>query len=61
MIKVKEIFFRPSNLKGHGFHSNKATVLYLTSECCSLSVLFEKLYLLEIGPAYQKLWSFNAI
>ena len=30
MIKAKQVFFWTSNLKGHGFHGDKATILYLT-------------------------------
>ena len=56
MIKAKPIFFWTSRLKGHGFHDDKATILFLTSECHSLSVLSEKLYFLEIGPVDRKLW-----
>ena len=55
MIKAKRVLFRTSNLKGHSFHGNKATILYLTSKYCSLSVLSEKLFFLEIGPVHQKL------
>ena len=39
MIKAKQAFFLTSNLKGHGFHGDKATISYLTSEYYSLSVL----------------------
>ena len=38
MIKAKQVFFWTSNLKGHGFHGDKATILYLTSKYYSLSV-----------------------
>ena len=48
-----------SNLKGHGFHGDKATILYFTLKYYSLSVLSEKLYFLEIGPVNQKLWPFK--
>ena len=58
MIKAKQVFFRTSNLKGHGFYGDKANILFLTSKYYSLSVPFEKLYFLEIGPVHQKLWSF---
>ena len=58
MIKAKQVFFWTSNLKGHSFHGDKATILCLTSEYYSLSVLSEKLYFHEIGPVHQKLWSF---
>ena len=44
MIKAKQVFFRTSNLKGHGCHGDKATILYLTSKYYSLSVLSEKLH-----------------
>ena len=30
MIKAKQVFFWTSDLKGHGFHGDKATILYLT-------------------------------
>ena len=46
MIKAKQVFFWTSNLKGHGFHGDEATILYLTSEYYSLSVLSAKLYFL---------------
>ena len=42
MIKAKQV---TSNLKGHSFHGDKATILYLTLKYYSLSVLSEKLYL----------------
>ena len=32
MNKAKLVVFRTSNLKGHGFHGNKAAIFYLTSE-----------------------------
>ena len=50
-----------SNLKGHGFHGDKATIFYLTSKYYSLSPLSAKLYFLEIGPVYQKLWPFKCM
>ena len=56
MIKAKQAFFWISNLKGHGFHGNKATILYLTSKYYLLSVLSEKRYFLESGPVHEKLW-----
>ena len=59
MIKAKQVFFCTSNLKGHGFHGDKATIFYFISEYYSLSVLFAKLYFLEIGPVHQKLWPFK--
>ena len=34
---------------------------YLASKYYSLAVLSEKLYFVEIGPSYQKLWSFECI
>ena len=55
MIKGKQVFFLTSNLKGHGFHGDKATILFLTLKYYSLSVLSEKLYFLEIDPVNQKL------
>ena len=61
MIKAKQVFFWTSNLKGHGFHGDKATILYLTAKYYSLSVLSEKLYFLKIGPVYQTLWSFKCV
>ena len=30
MIKAKQVFFWTSDLKGHGFHGDKAIILYLT-------------------------------
>ena len=53
MVKAKEVFFWTSNLKGHGFHGDKATILYLILKYYSLSVLSEKLHFLEIGPVNQ--------
>ena len=61
MIKAKQVFFWASNLKGHGFHDDKATILYLTLKYYLLFVLTEKLYFLKIGAVNQKLWSFNPI
>ena len=61
MIKAKLVFLETSNLKGHGFHGDKATIFHMTSEYYSLSVLSAKLYFLEIGPVHQTLWSFNCI
>ena len=61
MIKAKQVFFLTSNLKGHRFHGDKATILYLTLKYYSLSVLSEKLYFLEIGPVNQKLQSFKCM
>ena len=48
-----------SNLKGHGFKGDKATILYSTLKYYSLSVLSEKLYFLEIGPVNQTFWPFK--
>ena len=59
MIKAKQIFFWTCKLKGHGFHGDKATIFYLTSEYYSLSVLSAKFYFLEIGPVHHKLWPFK--
>ena len=59
MIKARQVFFWTSDVKGQCFHSDKATIFYLTSEYYSLSVLSEKLYFLEIGPVHQKLWPFK--
>ena len=61
MIKAKQVFFWTSNLKGHGFHGDKATIFYLTSEYYSLSMLSAKFYFLEIGPVHQKLWPFTCM
>ena len=61
MIKAKQVFFRTSNLKGHGFYGDKATILHLTLKYYSLSVLSEKLYFLEIGLINQKLWPFKCM
>ena len=61
MIKAKQVFFLTYNLKGHGFHGEKTTIFYLTSEYYSLSVLSEKPYFLEIGPVHQKVWLFKCI
>ena len=61
MIKAKQIFFWTSNLKGHGFHGDKPTIFYLTSEYYSLSVLSAKLYFLEIDPVNQKVWPFKCM
>ena len=59
MFKAKQAFFWTCNLRGYGFHGNKATMLFLISESYSLSVLSAKLYFLEIDPVRQKLWSFK--
>ena len=61
MIKDKNVFFWTSNLKGHGFHGDKAISFYLTLKYYSLSVLSGKLYFLEIGPVHQMLWSFKCM
>ena len=61
MIKAKQVFFWTSNLKGHAFHGDKATILYLTLKYYLLSVLSEKRYFLEIGPVNQKLWPFKCM
>ena len=61
MIKAKQVFFWTSNLKGHGFYGDKATILYLTLKCSSLNVLSEKLYFLEISPVNKKLWVFKCM
>ena len=61
MTKTKQVFFWTSNLKGHGFHGDKATILYLTLKYYSLSVLSSKLDFLEIGPVNQKLWPFKCM
>ena len=61
MIIAKQVFLRTSNLKGHGFHRHKATILCLTLKYYSLSALSEKLYFLEIGPVNQKLWPFKCM
>ena len=61
MIKIKQVFFRASNLKGHGFHGDKATILYLTLKHYLLSVLSAKLYFLEIGSVNQTLWPFKCM
>ena len=59
MIKAKQVFFGTSNLKGHGFHGDKTTILYLTLKYYASSVLSEKVYFLEIGAVNQKLWPLN--
>ena len=61
MIRAKKIFFCASNLTGDGFHGDKATILYLTSEYYSLSVLLAKPYFIEIGPVHQILWPFKCM
>ena len=61
MIKAKQVFFGTSNLKGHGFHGDKATIFYLTSEYYSLSMLSAKFYFLEIGPVHKMLWPFTCM
>ena len=61
MIKAKQAFFLASNFKGYGFHGDKATIFYLTSEHYWLSVLSGKLYFLEIGPVHQTLWPFKCM
>ena len=47
MIKAKQVFFWTSNLKGHGFHGDKAAILYLTLRYYSLSVLSENFNFLK--------------
>ena len=59
MIKAKQVFFWTSNLKGHGFHGDKTTILYLTLKYYSLSVLSENLYILEISPVNQRYGHLN--
>ena len=61
MIKAKQVFFSTSNLKGHDFNGDKATILYLIYKYHSLSVLSEKHYFLEIFPVNQKLWPFKCM
>ena len=61
MIKSKQVFFWTANLKGHGFHTDKTTILYLTLKYYSLSVLSEKPYFLEIGAVNQKLLPFKCM
>ena len=58
MIKAKQTFFCAPNLEGYSFHSNKAAILYWTSEYYSLSVLLAKLFFLNRSMD-QKLWSFK--
>ena len=59
MIKAKHVSFWTSNLKGHGFHGEKATIYYLTSEYYALFVLSAKVYFLEIDSVHQTLWPFK--
>ena len=45
MIEAKQVFFWTSDLKGQGFHGDKATIFYLTSEyysylCCLRNFIF---------------------
>ena len=61
MMKAKQAFFRTSNLKGHGFHGDKVTILFLATKNYSLSVLSEKHYFLEVGLVHEKLWSFKCM
>ena len=61
MIQTKQVFFWTSNLRGHGFHGDKATIFSLTSEYYSLYVMSAKRYFLEIGALHQKLWAFKCI
>ena len=61
MIKAKQVFVWISNLEGHGFYDDKATIFYLTSEYYSLSVLSAKFYFLKISPVHQKLWQFKCM
>ena len=42
MIKAQQVIFRTSNLKGHGFYGDKATIFYLTKKDYPLSVLSGK-------------------
>ena len=55
MIKAKQVFFGTSNLKGHGFHGEKATIFYLTFIICAVC----KTLFLEIGPVHQNLRYLN--
>ena len=55
VIKVKQVFFSTSNSKGYGFHDDKATNFYLTSEYYSLSVLSAKLYFVQYIKNYGHL------
>ena len=59
MIKAKLVFFRTYNLKGHGFHGDKATIFYLAQKYYLLFVLSTKLYVLEIDREHQTLWLFK--
>ena len=61
MIKARQVLFWTFNLKGHGFHGDKAAILYLTLKYYSLSVLSEKLDFLEISSVNQKLWPFKCM
>ena len=61
MIEAKQELFWTSNLKGYVFHSDEATIFYLTSGNYSLSVLSAKLYSFEIIPLHQKLWPFKCM
>ena len=40
MIKARQVFFWTSNLKGHGFQGDKATILYLTLKYYSLFSIY---------------------
>ena len=61
MIKAKQVFFSTSDLKGYGFHSDKAIIFCLISEYYSLSVLSVKLYFLKISPVHHTLWPFKCM
>ena len=63
MIKTKQVFFWTSNLKGYGFHGDKATILYLTLKYYSLSVLSEKTLFYWNRSSKSKvmvIWMYNA-
>ena len=48
MIKAKQVFFWTSNLKGHGFHEDKAIILYLTLKYYSLLYCLKNFIFLKL-------------
>ena len=55
MINTKLSFFWTSNSEGHGSHGNKGTILILSSVNVPMSVIYTKLYFVEISWVHQKL------
>ena len=54
-LKVKLSFFWTSDSEGHGSHGKKGTILFLGSVNVPMSVIFTKLYFVEMSWVHQKL------